>query len=124
MENTIENKAKFFAQYFDQYVHCNNRIPDEPFWVTGVTMQELSENDFIRLTSLSDITDEDAAELDFFGALNFKSCVESYGLQKVINQHITHYGIDYLRSCGYALPWMGVSVEEQEKRGWIKLKTK
>lgn len=28
---------------------------------------------------------------------------------------------DYLRSCGYALPWLGISVEEQIKRGWVKL---
>lgn len=29
---------------------------------------------------------------------------------------------DYLRSKGYALPWMGVSVEKQIEYGWIKLK--
>lgn len=27
----------------------------------------------------------------------------------------------YLRSKGYALPWMGLSVEEMVKAGWIKL---
>lgn len=30
--------------------------------------------------------------------------------------------IDYLRSKGYALPWMGLSVEQQIEFGWIKLK--
>lgn len=29
---------------------------------------------------------------------------------------------DFLRSRGYALPWMGLSVEEQVNRGWVKLK--
>ena len=28
---------------------------------------------------------------------------------------------DYLRSKGYALPWMGLSVEEMIEAGWIKL---
>lgn len=32
--------------------------------------------------------------------------------------HVT----DFLRSRGYALPYMGISVEEQVSRGWIKLK--
>lgn len=30
--------------------------------------------------------------------------------------------IDYLRSRGYALPWMGISVEQQIEWGWVKLK--
>lgn len=29
---------------------------------------------------------------------------------------------DYLRSKGYALPWMGYSVEEMVQAGWVKLK--
>ena len=28
---------------------------------------------------------------------------------------------DYLRSKGYAIPWMGLSIEEMVKAGWIKL---
>lgn len=31
--------------------------------------------------------------------------------------------IDYLRSKGYALPWMGLSVKELVNRGWVKLKS-
>jgi hypothetical protein len=31
--------------------------------------------------------------------------------------------VDYLRSKGYALPWMGLSVEEMVQAGWIKLTT-
>lgn len=29
---------------------------------------------------------------------------------------------DFLRSRGYALPWMGLSVEKLVNRGWVKLK--
>jgi hypothetical protein len=31
------------------------------------------------------------------------------------------YASDYLRSKGYALPWMGLSVEDMVEAGWIKL---
>lgn len=34
---------------------------------------------------------------------------------------VTSSSYDYLRSKGYALPWMGLSVEEMIKAGWIKL---
>lgn len=36
----------------------------------------------------------------------------------------TTQAIDYLRSKGYALPWMGLSIEKQIEYGWIKLKQK
>lgn len=31
--------------------------------------------------------------------------------------------VDFLRSKGYVLPWMGLSVEQLVEFGWIKLKT-
>lgn len=37
------------------------------------------------------------------------------------NKEFTLEVWDYLRSRGYALPWMGLSVEELQNRGWIKL---
>lgn len=38
------------------------------------------------------------------------------------NQNAIDTAIDYLRSKGYALPYLGISVEEQIEFGWIKLK--
>jgi len=32
------------------------------------------------------------------------------------------YIVDHLRSKGYALPWMGLSVDQMVEAGWIKLK--
>jgi len=32
------------------------------------------------------------------------------------------HGFDFLRLKGYALPWMGLSVEDMVSAGWIKLK--
>lgn len=35
---------------------------------------------------------------------------------------MNHYSVcDYLRSKGYALPWMGLPVEEMVDAGWIKI---
>lgn len=36
------------------------------------------------------------------------------------NPNMVH-AIDYLRSKGYALPWMGLTVEEMIEAGWVKL---
>ena len=38
------------------------------------------------------------------------------------NFNIEQYEIDYLRSKGYALPYMDLSVEDLISYGWIKLK--
>ena len=38
---------------------------------------------------------------------------------KTVNELI--FAVDFLRYKGYALPWMGISVEEQVSRGWIRL---
>ena|SRR5690606_29772386 len=38
------------------------------------------------------------------------------------NSQMVGVCIDYLRSRGYALPFMGLSVEELVNRGWVKLK--
>lgn len=32
------------------------------------------------------------------------------------------YALDFLRSQGYALPWMGISVQELIEWGWVKIK--
>lgn len=35
---------------------------------------------------------------------------------------LVNAGADYLRSQGYALPWMGLSIDDLIKYGWVKLK--
>lgn len=37
------------------------------------------------------------------------------------NESDISIAVDYLRSRGYALPWMGLSVDEMVEAGWIKL---
>jgi len=106
----------------------------------------------ISLKALSSITDEDAygtgilincwsnkeRGMEFFqsdemkpihisGGTNFAHCIgKEYGpyLSHPFANSTTDIlaAYDFLRSKGYALPFMGVSVEELVERGWIKLK--
>lgn len=80
-------------------------------------------NSRLILTSLSAITDEDAIEVGFNDKEHYALWVKAYGkldsekmlFEKPIN-------VDFLRSRGYALPWMGLTVDELIAAGWVKLK--
>lgn len=115
MENNIENKAKFFALYHGQEImRCE---------VTSVIRTELMRTHpdyaqpfyFLELKPISGITDYDAQKLQHEGA---KDASRYYNIWEA-----SGYDVDYLRSKGYALPWMGLSVEQLISYGWIKLKT-
>jgi len=130
-ENTLENKARFFAQYYGQFVMM---IPDNQDRLRVFDEWILKANQaWVQLTPLLAITDEDALELaqifnlghlqgairelivSILSTMDTSSCSSSIGLRNWLN--IT----DLLRSKGYALPWMGLSIEELIEYGWIKL---
>jgi hypothetical protein len=116
LESTLENKAKFFAQYWGT----------KTMYVGGVGLVEIGKGGwnlkhpdfFLQLTPLSQITDEDAIEIGYDNSEDFK-----YHFLKWNEVHKTEViDADLLRSKGYALPWMGLSVDELVEYGWIKLK--
>lgn len=139
MENTLENKAKFFALYWGQ------KAARSPFWndkiPPGRNHPELAlnfENKFyLELIPLSQITDEDALkayrfhwspesfeDIEEANKIDTPVAVEwlkNYGKPKYIK--LTIEGSDYLRSKGYALPFLGISVDQQIEWGWIRLNT-
>ena len=100
MKNTLENKTKFFAQYYGQKVLLDDNL------TVNFTRLHYGIEDFknwwLELKPLSEISNEDALEISDF----------VYADRKV----------DYLRSKGYAIPWNGISVEEMIEFGWVKLK--
>lgn len=129
MENTIENKMKFFAQYFGQKLLIN-------FGSKCVVnkLEQIISNDYLQLTPLSNITDEDklkcyhiySAYIGYDYTQDFDG-IHSSALRWYDNEWNKRTEnllpiSDYLRSKGYALPWMGVSVEQQIEYGWITLK--
>ena len=129
MENNLENKAKFFAQYLEQRVF--NYKQSGGFYTYKVGGYMLEDHNLnlgrLLLKSLSDISDEDAIEV---GRLNGSITSNNLLVGKALchwlriegtNRDITFEAIDFLRSKGYLLPFNGLSTEELISRGWAVL---
>lgn len=146
MENTLENKSKFFGQYWGQKVVTN----EDPGRVTtpfvdyySIHKYALSKTDHLLLKPLSSITDEDAISIcNFLGFKSFDKkpneakafvfilfIVPSNDIVKyeaLVNQMLFDLSdissaVDLIRSMGYAYKWMGLSVEKLIEYGWVKL---
>lgn len=123
MENTLENKARLFAQYWGQFIAWNikwNHNIGNGLTLDAIFFSRLEniEEWALNLKSLSDITDEDAIELGYDNAEDFiKNELRWDELRKIGVQDA-----DYLRSKAYALPFNNLSVEQQLGYGWIIIK--
>jgi hypothetical protein len=126
-----ELKQKFFAQYYKQEVAF---IPS-PYFPEGddlirTTVDRFHEIKFLELKPLSSISDEDlefivvgicGLDRDEFLTGKNKESVGNF-LNRIIDFDSTDLHIcDFLRSKGYAIPWMGFSVDELIELGWVKL---
>lgn len=163
MENTEQNKVKFFAQYWGQKVFVNPILTPKPVsntYIFEYPEPEDIEQEYLELKPLSSITDEDAyqvarivspmlfegngengghfidkseplwhsikhekkvmmVDIDFDGyVFEYRDDEEGY-----TRPSYSLAGSDYLRSKGYAMPYMGLSVEKLQEYGWIKLKS-
>ena len=137
-ENTLENKAKFFAQYWGQHLIIMGsflRIIDH------LTLGNIENDDILQLKPLSKISDEDALwtinnhyfkfENPILEISKLKALTKEIHISYIFNDATRHlilkpenlypHNYDYLRSKGYALPYMDLSVEELIEYGWIKL---
>ena len=170
-ENTLENKAKFFAQYFSQHVLYFSS--DFLRKIDNLTLDSVENDDYLELKPLSQITDEDinfvakvchqvpnlTFEIKRQDGIVHATSVDKYGIERHIcinfkyatincniripdaNDKLISYkvniaeihmnasrvvgyiqSLDYLRSKGYAVPYMDLSVEDLVEYGWIKLK--
>jgi len=117
MENTIENKAKFFALYWGGFDLFNDKRTWHNAPVRGDLLDRVSKQCYLRLKPLSSISDEDATKALNLHRVTAKVFLELYP----IGDSIELDAVDYLRSKGYALPFMGISVEQMVEWGWIKL---
>ena len=118
LQNNLENKAKFFAQYFGQKIQVDNELNEMgkfPLTISNISFKP--EKCHLELTPLSDITDEDAIALGFINPESVRTT-----FFPSVGKYTTD--ADYLRSKGYALPYMGLSVEKLIEYGWVKLKSK
>lgn len=121
MENRLENKAKFFGQYYGQKVLRNRLLNDQiPPAPVGMFQLTESEYQYLELKSISEIVDDDFLEVmckifPFQPRSSFKK-------GRIYMDHLNVNQCDYLRSKGYALPFMEVSVEKLVEYGWVRLK--
>lgn len=133
-EPNNELKAKFFSQYWGQEVLFYNW--NEKMYPVG---SNLSDDDIERYTiilkPLSSISDEDAIEVvrlsginddgyydEFFKAIKGQNRFATYFFNaRPLFMHESIRIYQFLISKGYALEWMGYSVEEQIEAGWIRL---
>lgn len=72
-------------------------------------------NDWLEVKT---IHNKFSVDIDYDGIIS--KCVNDSDEMYRYNENIVH-GIDYLRSKGYALPWMGISVKELVEMGWMEL---
>jgi len=138
-EITPENKAKFFAQYWGQNIfhwkYPEHATHENVINKVSAATVEYANCGSLSLKPLSSISDEDALEV--FGFDNFfeyskdnnhryfnKSASEAL-LDTLLESHLSlelnAYSVDFLRSKGYAVDWMGLTVQEMIEAGWIKL---
>ena len=128
-----ENKAKFLGVY----------TPYGQIWKTNNEGHQLkvSIGDIcLNLKPLSQISDDDAIEVSriLFGEESQLDTIHKYWVERIKLNLRNQFGsnifpimqpyfsisweiCDYLRSKGYALPWLGLSVEEMCEAGWIRL---
>lgn len=152
IENTLENKAKFFALYMHQEL-CIPEKPDEgyhPFchnekglFLDGIlgnkiVVRRIAERVYdgrnqtrLLLKPLSSITDEDAIKVQkiattkkdvdmLFNTLSKEKALFECRYTAEYNKH--YEIIDFLRSRGYLLPWMGLTPDEIVSYGWAQYK--
>lgn len=146
--NSPETFQLFAIQYWGQRVV--KEIGVLPLNVVGVQNIEFISpgKEVLELTSLADITDEDAitvAEIVGYNDCEGKSfnvcyrnghyrrwiCIEDFTVTDYCWSHdyetiedlpnVPHI-VDFLRSRGYALPWLGYTVEELISAGYCQLR--
>lgn len=177
MENTIENKIKFFGQYLGSQIYSEYSEKEMTMKCVSEESVEEDPNAYLLLKPIISITDKDAIEIaklvherpksDKFKIA--KKYDKPFGIHVELldekinciyhisinaegninaNQHFlktdtdnaisykhnigeTEYSqrspiayiaiVDFLRSKGYAIPWMGLSVAKLVEYGWLKL---
>lgn len=130
MENTPENKTKFFALYWEQEVLTND-MHGEGGLIYAATMKTklMPDGDYLLLKPLSQISDEDLEGIYPHGSEAFFIYYGNGNKELAVDRFLYKFQlqpeyIDFLRLRGYAVPWAGLSVEQLIEYGWIKLTEK
>ena len=116
--NKTDVKCRFFAQYWGT----------KTMYVGGVGLVEVGKvgwnlkhpDFFLQLKPLSKITDEDAISMYRGLERNYESSNQFLEDYKSIG-FLEQSEVDFLRSKGYAVPYMEYSVDDLVKFDWVRL---
>ena len=133
MENTLENKLRFFLQYFNTESIWKTSELDEDVdcvdWELK-NLKYLNNTDYLKLKPISKVTENELVECSTIYGIKVPSKIIGYSLiSRIVDRNCTIPTevrnllgvIDYLRSKGYALPFMNLSVEDLVSYGWLVL---
>lgn len=119
MKNTLEDKLKFFTNYWGQFVLLHEDWNDECWFGVHAKSMLFVEKDggagyYLELKSLDSLKNKEAKKM---GYRNAKEAI--YWLSK---EELDQSQVDNLRANGFAVDYRDVTVEQQLAWGWIKIK--
>ena len=125
----MDVKSRFFAQYWGQLYEFKNT---KTKWRVneGCFPLENGDNERLILTDLKNITDEDAISIAkifkieeecLFVGKCLAKMKGDYSEEETFIYNQNAKAVDYLRSKGYALPFMEYSVDDLVKFDWVRL---
>lgn len=114
-------KRTFFLQYWGDFYFTKNTV--------GYISSQLMENwdeyvnkSYVELFDLNKITDEHAQKLCFNKEKdNYPSAKSFLSMYESVD-FLTQQEADTLRSLGYLVPFMNMSIEQILEKGWAKYK--
>jgi hypothetical protein len=124
-EINLDNKAKLFALYWGCEVMRYNDSDGDEYWekqifpIDSHNIRCSLDLMHLRLHPIASITDEDHLEVMF--ARFDSQPLSSFKKGKYYLPHLNAKQLDYLRSKGYALPWLDLSVVDLVICGWIQI---
>jgi len=116
--NETAVKCRFFMQYYGQEVFAFDS--EDAIKINNRTISYIRQYSFLRLKPLLKITDEDAISMYRGLERNYESANQFLEDYKSIG-FLEQSEVDFLRSKGYAVPFMGYSVDDLVKIGWVQL---
>jgi len=140
MENTLENKMKFFSLYMNEediiggvFDDKNHLMDCKLNFVSDLSNLDKFEESFLVLKDLRNATDEDLMEIGFnlgkteaplhYGNIYVKRFLgEKFGNSQDNLYKISDviFMTDYIRSLRYVLPYKEFSADKMLEYGWFR----
>lgn len=116
---SLNDKMAFFAQYYNQQI-LRSMLPEQSGYLSKVDpgkfpIPHLILNSKLELKDIANIALEDLKIIEDMQYVNILEVFE--GKLQLLPANV----MDYLRSKGYALPYLDYTLEEMVEYFWIKI---